>query len=90
MKRLCFQNHKNVVSAKIKTTRKKEAHYSQDQVVAKMQLAGININQQMVSKIEKDRRIVTDYELMTLCYILNINIQDLYNDFCEKYIKGRI
>ena len=37
----------------------------------------INIDQQMISKIERNNRIVTDYELVCLCRILNVNIDDM-------------
>ena len=42
-----------------------------------MQTMNINIDQQMISKIERNNRIVTDYELACLCRILNVNIDDM-------------
>ena len=41
-------------------------------VAAKMQTMGVNIDQQMISRIENNLRIVTDYELICFCKVLQI------------------
>ena len=38
-----------------------------------MQIMNVNIDQQMISKIENNDRIVTDYELACFCIILKID-----------------
>ncbi len=49
-----------------------------------MQIMGINMDQQTVSRIERNERIVTDYELACLCRILHVSEQDLLQDFEKK------
>lgn len=82
MKKLAFNGHKNVISDRLRHFRKLRG-LSQEQVAAKMQLLGVNIDQQMLSKIENDRRIVTDYELACLCQVLNVGERDLLADFYQ-------
>ena len=58
---------------------------SQAELAAKMQTMNVNIDQQMISKIENNARIVTDYELACFCKILNVSERELLSDFYEKY-----
>lgn len=60
---------------------------TQSDLAAKMQVLGVNIDQQMISKIENNTRIVTDYELVCFCLALNIKLEDLLEDFLERYDK---
>ena len=48
-----------------------------------MQVMNVNMDQQMLSKIENNRRIVTDYELACLCRILNVTERELLADFYD-------
>ncbi len=50
---------------------------SQEELAYKMQALGVNMDQQMISKIERNKRIVTDYELVCLCKILKITLEEL-------------
>ena len=43
---------------------------TQDQLVARLQVMDVNIDQQSLSKIERDLRIVRDYELLCLARAL--------------------
>ncbi len=52
MKKICYYNNKNIVSKKLKTLRE-EKGLSQSNLAAKLQTLNINIDQQMISKIEK-------------------------------------
>ena len=45
----------------------------------------VNIDQQMISRIERNQRLVTDYELVCLCIALDITVRDLLSDFFDKY-----
>ena len=85
MKKIIFKGNKNIISEFLKTNRRK-CKLSQDELAAKMQLMGVNIDQQMISKIENNNRFVTDYEVACFCYILNVNIEDMFKDFYDKYI----
>ena len=42
---------------------------------------GVNIDQQALSRIEHNQRMVTDYELACLCQVLQVSSQDLLADF---------
>ena len=62
MKQITFGGNKNVISAALKEFRQKR-NLSQGELAAKMQTMNANIDQQMISKIEKNQRQVTDYEI---------------------------
>ena len=50
-------------------------------VHAQLQLLGVDINQPLISKIERNRRFVKDYELACLCQVLQVSERDLLADF---------
>ena len=82
MKKIEFYNNKNIISLRLKQARI-EKHLSQSELATKLQLHNINIDQQMISKIEKNMRQVTDYELACICKCLGVSpewlLQDLEN-----------
>lgn len=84
MKKLLFYENKNIISQQLKLARIKKG-LSQSQLAAKMQVLNVNLDQQMISKIEHNQRIVTDYEFACFCQALNISpaelLQDFYNHF---------
>ena len=82
MKKITYTGHKNVINKQLRQSRKLRG-LTQDQLVAKLQTMGVNIDQQMLSKIENDARIVTDYELACLCRVLNVTERELLADFYE-------
>lgn len=84
MKQITFNGNKNISSKIIEAHRKKEG-LSQGELAAKMQLMNINIDQQMISKIEKNQRQVTDYEFAGFCKCLNISPNELLDCF-EKHL----
>lgn len=86
MKKIQFDNNKNVISKKLKLIRIKNG-LTQGQLAAKMQTLGVNLDQQMISKIENNTRFVTDYELAFLCIALNAQIQDMLENFNNNYVK---
>ncbi len=51
-----------------------------------MQTMNVNIDQQMISKIEKNQRQVTDYEFACLCICLKVSADEMLSDF-KKMIK---
>ena len=73
MKKVKFNDQKNLLSKKLK-------------IAAKMQTLGINMDQQMISKIENNTRIVTDYEFIAFCCFLKLNPQEILQEFYNKYI----
>ena len=84
MKKILYDNNKNVIARNLKL-RRIEQDLSQEQLAAKMQAMGVNIDQQMVSKIENNARFVTDYELACFCKILKVTVDEMLRDFYEKY-----
>ncbi|MCL2433199.1 MAG: helix-turn-helix domain-containing protein [Clostridia bacterium] len=80
MKKTVFNNNRNVIFNQLKAARLK-AGLTQKQLAAKMQVANINIDQQMISKIEHNRRFVTDYELACICGILDVTEKELLADY---------
>lgn len=86
MKKIEFDNNKNVIGKQLKLARIK-ADLHQDELAAKLQTYGVNLDQQMISKIERNRRLVTDYELGFFCHILKVTPEELYKDFNKTYLK---
>ena len=84
MKQITFNGNKNIVCKMIAEYRKK-ANLSQGELAAKMQLMNVNIDQQMISKIEKNQRQVTDYEFACFCKCLNVSPNELLKCF-EEYL----
>lgn len=84
MKKITFYDNKNVVYDRVRYYREKN-HLTQEQAVAKLQTMNVNIDQQALSKIEHNKRIVTDYELACLCRIFGVTERDMLSDFYEKY-----
>ena len=76
MKKICYYNNKNIISEKLKSTREKKG-LSQSNLAAKLQTMNVNIDQQMISKIENNNRQVTDYELACICNCLSVTPNDL-------------
>ena len=62
MKKISFNDNKNAISEALRLHRLKN-RLTQQQLASKMQVLGANMDQQMISKIESNNRIVTDYEL---------------------------
>lgn len=76
MKKIYYYDNKNIVSEKIKKIRESQG-LSQSNLAAKLQTMNLNIDQQMISKIEKNKRQVTDYELACICKCLSVTPNDL-------------
>lgn len=80
MKKLSYNDNKNIIHRHLRHYRDLRG-LSQEQLAAKLQTMNVNIDQQMISKIEHNQRLVTDYELACLCTILNVTERDLLSDF---------
>lgn len=83
MKKIEFDDNKNVVAGMVRTLRK-QSGYSQQQLAFKMQLMGVNMDQQMISKIEQNKRIVTDYELACMCEIFHVTPEQMLVKFFRR------
>ncbi len=85
MKKIQFFDKKNVIAENVRLYRVKSQMTQQD-LASKMQTLGVNMDQQMISRIESNDRIVTDYELACLCHIFKVPPQDLWGDFAATYL----
>lgn len=63
----------NASGAKIRELRE-QAGLSQEQLAAKLQLAGLNLNQKAVSRIETGDRVVPDFELIYFAQVLRVPV----------------
>ena len=68
----------NASGQKIKELRE-AAGLSQEQLAAQIQLAGLNINQKAISRIETGDRVVPDFELIFFSEVLAVPICALLN-----------
>ncbi len=82
MKQIIFNGNKNIISKQLASARK-ERGLSQSELAAKMQILNVNVDQQIISKIEKNQRQVTDYELACFCKCLNISPNDMLKHINE-------
>ena len=57
----------------MRQTRERE-NLSQEQLAAKLQLAGLNITQKAVSRMETGKRVIADCELPYLADVLDVTI----------------
>ena len=71
MKIYDFNGSKNICGQRVKEARK-NMKLSQEELAAKLQVEGVNIERDSVSRIEIGTRFVADYELLVLCKILGV------------------
>ncbi len=69
----------NVIGKKVEQLRK-QAQLSQKDFIAKLQVAGLDINPTSYSKLEGQIRIATDMEVYTIAKILKVSMEDLFGD----------
>lgn len=80
MNKITYNGNKNIISKRLCEART-AAKLSQSQLAAQLQVLNLNIDQQSISKIEKNQRQVTDYEIMCLCKCLKVEPAWLMQDF---------
>ena len=64
-----YQGQNNIVAQRVRQARE-EAGLTQEQLVARLQVMEVNIDQQALSRIELNLRLVRDYELLCLAKAL--------------------
>ena len=67
---------KNLISDKLISLRK-EHGYSQRDFAYQLQLAGYDIDKNVITRIETQKRYVTDIEIQAICQIFNITFEEL-------------
>lgn len=79
MKIYDYGGKKNICRSRIKQARALR-NISQSELAAKMQVEGITIERDSISRIEIGTRFVTDYELKIFAKVLKVNIMWLLSD----------
>ncbi len=67
---------KNLIGKKLIALRTKH-NLSQRNLAEKLQLAGYNLDKNVITRIETDKRYVSDMELKGICEIFNISSDEL-------------
>ena len=70
---------KNIVGKKIEILRK-ERNISQKDFIARLQVAGLDINPTSYSKLEGQVRIATDKEIYVIAKALNVPLEEIFNE----------
>ena len=73
MKIYDFDGKKNISGDRIHQART-AMRLSQSDLAARMQINGVFIEREAISKIETGDRFVTDYELMIFAKVLNVSV----------------
>lgn len=71
MKIYDFDGKKNICGDRVRTARKKLG-LSQEDLAARLQVSGVIIERNSISRIESGDRFVADYELLALSSILKV------------------
>lgn len=79
MPRIIDSQNKNLVGKKVKNLRKKQ-NLSQQELSNKLEILAIYICRGYISRIEDQSRTVTDIELYGLAKVLNVSIEELFQD----------
>jgi transcriptional regulator with XRE-family HTH domain len=72
MKLLLDSEERNISGSRVKIARLRN-NLTQQQLSAKLETLAVYIDRASISKIEQQKRIVTDYELLALCEILKVS-----------------
>lgn len=67
---------KNLIADNLVELRKKN-HFSQRMLAYKLQLAGYDMDKNVITRIETNKRYVTDIELKALCEVFDVTFEEL-------------
>lgn len=79
MKIYSYKGKKNLCGEKIRMARLKK-RISQKDLAAKLQVNGVTIERDCISRIEIGTRFVADYELKVLAEILGVSVEWLLHE----------
>ena len=79
MKIYTYKGKKNLCGDRIRIARLKK-RMTQMELAAKIQLQGITLERDSISRIEIGTRFVTDYELKLFAKVLNVTVDDLLEE----------
>lgn len=73
MKLVLDSNERNIAGTNVKIARLKNK-MTQQELAIKLETLAVYIDRASISKIEKQKRIITDFELVALSKILNVSV----------------
>lgn len=79
MKIYSYRGKKNLCGDRIREARQR-ARMSQSDLAAKIQVAGVTIERDSISRIEIGTRFVADYELKIFARVLNVTLEWLLEE----------
>lgn len=79
MKIYDYNGKANICGAQIRRVRKQQK-ISQEELSARLQVSGIDIDQRTISRIERQERFLADFELRGIAQSLRVPVEVL---FCE-------
>lgn len=79
MKIYDYQGRKNLCGDKIREARNKN-RISQSDLAARIQVAGVTIERDSISRVEIGTRFVADYELKKFAEVLGVSVDWLLSD----------
>lgn len=82
MKIYSYRGKKNLCGDRIREVRLKE-RLSQSDLAAKIQIEGVTLERDSISRIEIGTRFVTDYELKKFAKVLKVNVEWLLEEAKE-------
>ena len=68
---------RNIIGKKISQIRKKKG-VTQEDLAARLNVQGINIDRPMISKIENQAREILDFEILGFAKALGVSIEELF------------
>lgn len=75
-----FNNNPNIIGQLIKQAREKK-HFTKVDLCRELELLGIEMSRNEIYRIENNKMIVKDFELVAFCIVLDINFDSLKNFF---------
>ncbi len=73
MKLVLDLNKRNISGSRVKQARL-ENNMTQEVLTAKLEIESVCIDRASISKIERHKRVVTDYKLVTLAKVLKVSV----------------
>ncbi|WP_027399611.1 helix-turn-helix domain-containing protein [Anaerovorax odorimutans] len=65
---------KNIIGERLKTYRKQNK-ITQEDLAARLQLESLTLDRTAISKIERNERLVTDYEVVAIAAALRVEVK---------------
>ena len=78
MKKQEYNGQRNICGERVRLERLKK-RISQEKLAARLQVRGVNMEQNAISSIERGDRLVTDYELWAFAAVLEVPMESLIN-----------